>query len=143
MKCSRCGAQVPQGARFCQGCGAPMPGVSATASEAEASRQQHPAGPSYPPSNQAYQRQGSTVSPMCIASLAVGVASVILIWGPFLGMLAAVAGLVLGVLGMKQVEEDPRYHTGRGLAISGIVVSVAGLVLSSLFNFFVWFRWWW
>ncbi|MES2034492.1 MAG: hypothetical protein V4466_09970 [Pseudomonadota bacterium] len=66
---------------------------------------------------------------LAIASLVLGVISVLIVWIPIIGLfgtLLALVGLVLGILGLKGV-------TGRGLAIGGIVTSGISLVITVLY----------
>ncbi|MCF8504219.1 MAG: hypothetical protein K9G59_04830 [Caulobacter sp.] len=65
---------------------------------------------------------------MAIASLVLGIVSVLVVWIPIVGLLGtmmALVGLVLGILGLKKPG-------GRGLAIGGIVCSGVSLVITLL-----------
>lgn len=66
---------------------------------------------------------------MAIASLVLGIVSVLIVWIPFVGLfgtLLAIIGLVLGVLALKGIS-------GKGLAIGGIVTSGISLVITLLY----------
>lgn len=80
-------------------------------------------------------------SPLCIAALAVGIASILFFWGPFAGILIAVAGVIFGIMGMKQVDENPGQYEGKGMAVAGLVMSITGGVLGLTLQG-IWFRTW-
>lgn len=103
MFCPHCGAQIADDAKVCEACGA------------ELSQQQQPAAPTEPQTEFAPK-----TSPMAIWSLILG------ILGWFI-CVTVIPGVILGILGLKQVKEKPREFTGSGLAIAGIVVSAVGV----------------
>lgn len=120
----------------------------------------HPA-PGAPPSSSAapyetgpgygYQRPGSyaahggypgtgpaTYPPLAVRqnaaggwSLALGIATVVLCMVPVLSQLVAIAGIVVGGFGRKAANEG-RADNG-GMALAGIILSVAGLAIGLLF----------
>jgi hypothetical protein len=66
---------------------------------------------------------------MAIASLVLGIVSVLIVWIPVVGILGtvmALIGLVLGILSLRRLE-------GRGLAIGGIVCAGVSLVITALY----------
>lgn len=104
MFCPHCGAEIADDAKVCEACGAEL--------------SQQPAQPGQTPT-QLVPR----TSPMAIWSLVLG----ILGW---FTCITGIPGIILGVLGLKQVKEKPREFTGSGLAIAGIVVSAVGMLVS-------------
>jgi Domain of unknown function (DUF4190) len=74
---------------------------------------------------------GLPMSAACIASLALGVVS-ILFAAPlgFLGFVAGAAALVFGIIGVGRANRG--MVSGRGLAIAGIVLGVVGGVFALL-----------
>jgi hypothetical protein len=46
------------------------------------------------------------------------------------GIPLGAAALIVGFLGLKNVNESPMEYSGRGLAIGGIVTGVIGLLIS-------------
>jgi hypothetical protein len=74
---------------------------------------------------------GLPMSAACIASLALGVVS-ILFAAPlgFLGFVAGAAALVFGIIGVGRANRG--IVSGRGLAIAGIVLGVVGAVFALL-----------
>ena len=66
---------------------------------------------------------------MAIASLVLGIVSVLIVWIPIVGILGtimALIGLVLGILALKKIG-------GRGMAIGGIVCAGVSLVITALY----------
>lgn len=102
MYCQKCGKDNLNGAQVCVGCGAELQGSAQPAQT--------------PPIS------APRTSPMAIWSLVLG----ILGWFTFLPI---IPGIILGILGLKQVKEKPREYTGSGLATAGIVVSAAGVLV--------------
>jgi Domain of unknown function (DUF4190) len=101
-----------------------------------------PPPPSYPPQgwapyaqpHPAYQPYGYppqvvTTNGMAIASLICGVVSIPGTMICLIPGIAAIPGLVLGLLGLRRISESRGRQQGRALAIGGIVTSVIGLVL--------------
>ena len=58
-----------------------------------------------------------------IASLVCGIV------GPCTVGLASVAGIILGIVGLVKIKDNPAAMKGRGLAIAGIVVSGVGILI--------------
>lgn len=68
---------------------------------------------------------------LAIASLVLGIVSILFVWIPvvgILGTLMAIIGLVLGILALRQ-------PTGRGLAIGGLVCAGVSLLITALYVF--------
>lgn len=66
---------------------------------------------------------------MAIASLVLGIVSVLIVWIPvvgILGTLMALIGLVLGLLALRRPD-------GRGLAIGGVVCAGVSLVITAVY----------
>jgi hypothetical protein len=80
---------------------------------------------------------------LCVASLAVGIASVVFLCGPFFGIPLAIAGIICGVMGMRQVDENPGEFIGRGLGQAGLILSIVGGSLGILLHAVWWGRMWW
>lgn len=57
-----------------------------------------------------------------IASLVLGILSILTCWLPYVGLIMGGIGIVLGILGLKQ-------ENARGLAIAGLVCSIVGTIL--------------
>jgi hypothetical protein len=76
----------------------------------------------------------TTTSPknngMAITSLVFGLLSFFLGWLCCLGPLFSLLGVIFGFVGISQINKNPNVQTGKGMAISGIILSVIGLVVS-------------
>lgn len=79
--------------------------------------------------NQTLPRGPEPANGMAIASLVLGIVSVLIVWIPIVGILGtlmALIGLVLGILALRGAS-------GRGLAIGGIVCSGVSLVITAIY----------
>lgn len=68
---------------------------------------------------------------LAVASLVLGIVSILLAWIPVVGLLGtpmAIIGLVLGLLALRQPG-------GRGLAIGGLVCAGVSLLITALYVF--------
>jgi hypothetical protein len=70
----------------------------------------------------------NTSNGMGVASLVLGIASIVFCWVPILGLVAGIVGLILAI---KQRKESPN-----GIATGGLVTSIIGLVLSVIYTIF-------
>lgn len=105
MVCPNCGRENPDQAARCYVCGADL---TQGAPEPQA----------------AWQPQRPQTSGMAIAALVLG------ILGIFTCGLAAIVGLVLGIIALSDISRSRGQLTGRGMAIAGICTSAAGLALA-------------
>ena len=64
------------------------------------------------------QKQG-----LAVASLVLGIFSVTIGWCCSIGLLSAPIGIVLGIVSLVQIKNDPTNNTGKPLSIIGIVLS--------------------
>jgi hypothetical protein len=74
-------------------------------------------GPSQPP---------PSTSGLAIASLICSIAGFVVC------QIVSIVGIILGIVALNQIGNSMGTKTGRGLAIAGIVVGVAGLALIGL-----------
>jgi len=68
---------------------------------------------------------------MAIASLVLGIVSVLFVWIPIVGILGTLMtliGLVLGILALRQ-------PSGRGLAIGGLVCAGVSMLITAIYIF--------
>ncbi|EEF59881.1 DUF4339 domain-containing protein [Pedosphaera parvula] len=66
---------------------------------------------------------------MAITSLIFGILSLLIGWaccGPLLSLL----GIIFGIIGISQTNKSSGTQTGKGMAITGIVLSILGLIIS-------------
>lgn len=59
---------------------------------------------------------------MAVASLVVGIGSILLLAGG-IGILTAIIGLILGIVSLGRINRNPEFRTGKGLAIAGIAIN--------------------
>jgi len=81
---------------------------------------------------------GPRFNPLAITSLILGILSIPGCCCWFLGAPMAVAGLVLGIVGMGKIRSDPQQWKGSEMAIAGIVCAGIGLVMLLLAWFTPW-----
>src|SRR2546423_4121695 len=64
---------------------------------------------------------------LAITSLTLGIVGL-----PTLGLcfVGGIAGIILGVKALNKTKEDPAHFAGKGMAISGIIISALSLVLA-------------
>jgi glycerol-3-phosphate acyltransferase PlsY len=70
----------------------------------------------------------SNTNGMAVASLVLGIVSLLTSWLWFMG-LVPILGIVFGVLGMKKEE-------GKGMAIAGLIISIIAIVIMLIFFVF-------
>ena len=107
MNCTNCGNVIPEGSAFCEVCGAPV------AQEAPVMETPVAEAPVYAaPVNQ--EKKG-----LSIASLVLGIISVITWLIPLFGFPTALTGLILGCVGVRK--------GGKGMGIAGIDLWHSGI----------------
>lgn len=143
MFCENCGSQIADGSALCPNCGAAVR-VSPTTGEAvpvqpiEAVPVQ-PVQPVYQqpvyqqPAYQAtpiYQQQPAAggSKALAIVALVLGICALVFCWVPVFGMLIAVAGLICGILSLKNPN-------GKGMGLTGMILSIVGCVIGSMMIF--------
>jgi hypothetical protein len=72
---------------------------------------------------------GPKFHPLAITSMILGIVSIPSCCCWFLGMPMSVAGLVLGIIAMSKIKNNPMVSKGGGMAIAGIATSAVGLIL--------------
>ena len=86
--------------------------------------QQQPVQPVYqqPAYQQAvYQQPAATGSKgPAITALVLGISGLVFCWIPFLGVLISVAGLILGIISLKNPN-------GKGMGLTGFILSIVGI----------------
>ena len=145
MHCIHCGAQIPDTAKFCTACGKPVQAAPAAPDkepvvkeapvdepigapeEGSAQEPVEETAPAYTPPVNASEYTASV--PPATNGLAIAGFVCSLIFIPVgLGVLTAIAGLILSILGIgaaKKLSENK----GRGLAIAGTIISAVRIVL--------------
>ena len=77
-----------------------------------------------------------SLNPLAVLSVVFGVLSILTVFTWFFGLIP-LAGLVLGFLALRQIDEAPEETTGRGLARAGMGLCVGLWVLGS-YLFIAW-----
>lgn len=144
MYCTKCGASiVNESLTSCPYCGAPVHGAYAGPSDTQPEANTAPpvaeaTPPVYRAQENAYasagpvrSAQGNSVRGRSIASMVLGIVSLVTAWfgwSSVLAIAAAVVGLVLGI----QAKKTAPAGTPLGMATAGIVCSAIGLGLSCI-----------
>ncbi len=129
--CSECGNAFPEGEMVTFGdkfvCPSCKPAFFQKVREGVGSGgRPAPAGQPVPgaPAQNGFAVAGLVVS---LVSIAVGIVGLCCYGLP--GIITAVVGLILSIVGLQRSKQDP-YQTGRGMAIAGIIISAIMIVLS-------------
>ena len=127
MICRMCGCKIPADSAFCPVC-SQQTGYVPPRPQAQA--QQAYYTPAQPQAQQAYYapaqpRQKNKINVFAVVGFILSMASV-LVW-EYLGVAMGIAGLVLGIVGLKKSKATGK---GRGFALAAIVVGVVSIVLN-------------
>ncbi len=128
MICPRCSRQLPDGSKFCDGCGLALTNQAPTQAPTYQQPSPFPNAPQQYPYPQApLVNQPVPGKGLGIASLILGILSVL--GGCFLGfnLLLPITGLVLGIVGISQSK---KVRMNNGMAVAGLVCSIVALLLN-------------
>lgn len=123
IKCPRCATTIEKpatGSPVCPNCG-----FGSTAAPVQ------PAFSSAPSGFVAQQKKG-----LGIASMIMGILSMCVGWIPFVGwagLILAILGAVFGGIQLSNIKKNPAAYGGKGMAITGLVLSIIALALVLLF----------
>jgi hypothetical protein len=124
MSCTRCGALINLGSKFCPACGKAVPPEPAAAFAATGGQPAVgmagfvPAPQLLPPPVEAAPAQKST-NGLAIASMVLGI-----VWIYWIGSILA---LIFGYIAKGQIDGSQGRQGGRGMAIAGIVLGWVGI----------------
>ena len=128
MQCFKCGAEIPAGKMACEKCGAiaftgPNMGGNIQSNHESVQRNRI----------STYNSQESTSGGVgfSVASLVLGIISMLLFWTIAIGVPAGVLGVSLGGYSIY------RQNQGKGMAIAGLVCSIIALCLCAVMVFFI------
>src|SRR5438067_11425231 len=83
---------------------------------------------SYPDSQTPYEYAQTTQNRgLATASLVCGIISCVALG---LGGLGTIAGIVLGIIALRKARRDPEHYGGAGLAVAGIITSIASAFIA-------------
>jgi len=138
MFCFKCGASMPEDATVCSQCAAPVQAVptpppppqpstpnpastSAWLNVPPAATQQ---SPPYPPQAQPYREyQPAQTDGGAIASMVLGIASVVLC----LSFLAGIPAIIVGHLSLSRIKKSMGRLKGEGMALTGLILGYISL----------------
>ncbi|MDI6873898.1 zinc-ribbon domain-containing protein [Candidatus Solincola sp.] len=165
MICNGCGAENSDDARFCVKCGRDLSAVVAASGENAGKEDFQAAG--YPTSGESsepdsgsketlprppsagYQPAISHAQPyyipysmprtdgLCVAGMVLGIIGLVLFWVPVFAIICGILGIVLGSIGIKNVQNEPQLKTGQGMGVAGLVTGIlaflGGIVMFILY----------
>ncbi|PKR83619.1 DUF4190 domain-containing protein [Heyndrickxia camelliae] len=76
--------------------------------------------------------KGRTTNSKSVISLTLGILSIVI---PFIGVVLGVIGIIYSRIGIKEIEETN--ENGRGLATSGFICSIIGIIIHLLWILFI------
>ena len=121
MYCTKCGAQLPEGSRFCNQCGSVVtPVVNDQTDQNDPFAPVTPAKPEMPQQQIHQQAPGARRVDDGIFGLL----------GFILSFFVAIAGLVLSIIGLTKTKN-------RGFAIAGLVISIVSMVLTAIWSAYI------
>ena len=113
MFCSKCGAEIPEGAQWCPKCGAQQGVPNQT-----------------PPQFNNTQPQ---TAPGSIPGFILSLAGLLVDWVPIAGLVLSIIGTVICGKGKRQVAANPSAYTNTGLLSAGHVIGIIGIVCGSVY----------
>jgi len=113
MFCSKCGAEIPEGAQWCPKCGAQQGTPTQTPTQ---------------PTN--YQPQ---TAPGSVAGFILSLAGFLADWIPIAGLVLSIIGTVICGKGKKQVASNPSAYTNTGLLTAGHIIGIIGIVCGAIY----------
>jgi hypothetical protein len=160
--CNACGSETPEGARFCQNCGAEIGTPPPVTDTLAANQPTSPAPPTaysqtppaasgapsivppyypYPPAypNVPGQPYLSRTNGKAVAGMYLGIASVfpgaLFNW---IGIVIGITGLIFSLIALNEIRlsvASPYVppQSGRNQARTGLILSIVGIILSTLF----------
>jgi hypothetical protein len=109
--------------------------------------QPYGAPPGYPPPSQPYgapQGYGmpygmpmmvpAPTNGLAVTSMVLGIASIVFFCGWYLSLPLGITGIILGAIGLNQINKGNFSGSSRGMAIAGLVTAGIGIVIAILFG---------
>lgn len=76
-----------------------------------------------------YPSYGATrTDGLCVAGMVLGIIGLVLFWIPYLAIPCGILGIILGSIGIKNVQNEPQLKTGQGMGVAGLVTGILALV---------------
>lgn len=123
MFCSKCGAEIPEGAQWCPKCGAQQGGVVTNPI----------------PVQQAVSTLPQT-APGAVAGFILSLAGLLVDWIPIAGLVLSIIGTIICGKGKRQVAANPAAYTNAGLLTAGHVIGIIGIVCGAIY-LLIWLIW--
>ncbi|MGQ9535614.1 MAG: hypothetical protein ACUVT4_00060 [Actinomycetota bacterium] len=60
--------------------------------------------------------------------MVLGIIGLVLFWIPILAIACGVMGIILGSIGIKNVQNQPHLKTGQGMGVAGLVTGILAFV---------------
>ncbi|MVU79888.1 DUF4190 domain-containing protein [Nocardia sp. ET3-3] len=95
-----------------------------------------PPGNYPPPGGQQYWTESPKGKGMAITAMVFGIIGLITCWTVFVGILAGLVGLILGVIAMVRARRGS--SGGFGLALTGAITGALGLIIAIVIGVFAW-----
>ena len=111
MYCNKCGSYIPSKRTVCSNCGAPVPDPNAPAPAVEPEPEKRSNG-------------------IAAGGLVMGILTLVFCWLPGIPFFTGVVGVMFSIAGI--VKKNAR---AKGVAVAGLIISVAGLGLSVIMLF--------
>lgn len=95
-----------------------------------------PEPPAYATPPPAYRQPSAKKQGMAVASMVLGIITILIFWIPvvgFLGLVTALLAIVLGAIANSQANKKPEEFGGKGMAITGLVLGIVAIALMLLF----------
>jgi hypothetical protein len=86
----------------------------------------------YPPPHEGFGPRPTTGNGKAVAALVLGIGSIVFFFFSFFDALLVIPALILGFIALSESRAPGR--TGRGMAIAGLVCTVIGAVLATVFT---------
>jgi hypothetical protein len=77
--------------------------------------------------NAPYSSQRPRTNPMALTGMIMGILSIVVGWfccGPVFSIL----GIIFSAIGISQINKNPGNETGKGMAITGLILSILGMI---------------
>jgi hypothetical protein len=125
MSCTRCGALVNVGAKFCPACGKPVPPEPiAPVAAAPVMASAVGAMPGYAPPAAPIGSAPAAAPPRTTNGLAIAAMVLGIVWIYWIGSILA---LIFGYIAKGQINRSDGRQGGKGMAIAGIVLGWVGI----------------
>jgi hypothetical protein len=78
--------------------------------------------------NVSYSSQRPRTNPMALTGMIMGILSILVGWICCSGPVFSILGITFSAIGISQINKNPGGETGKGMAITGLVLSILGIL---------------